>query len=31
VAAVYTERAKAIRIIRTVVIRMTTWLDYVIR
>jgi hypothetical protein len=30
VAAVYTERAQAIRIIRQVVIRMTTWLNYVI-
>jgi len=29
VAAVYTERVKAIRIIRKVVIRMTTWLNYV--
>jgi RND family efflux transporter MFP subunit len=29
-AAVYTERVKAIRIIRKVVIRMTTWLNYVI-
>ena len=28
-AAVYTERAKAIRIVRKVVIRMTTWLNYV--
>ncbi|MBW2288627.1 MAG: HlyD family secretion protein [Deltaproteobacteria bacterium] len=30
VAAVYTDRAQAIRIIRKVVIRMTTWLNYVI-
>jgi multidrug resistance efflux pump len=30
VAAVYTERGKAIRIIRKVVIRMTTWLNYII-
>jgi len=30
VAAVYTDRATAIRIIRKVVIRMTTWLNYVI-
>ena len=30
VAAVYTERAQAIRIIRKVVIRMTTWLNYLI-
>jgi hypothetical protein len=30
VAAVYTDRAQAIRIIRQVVIRMTTWLNYVI-
>ena len=30
VAAVYTERWKAIRIVRKVVIRMTTWLNYVI-
>jgi len=30
VAAIYTERAQAIRIIRKVVIRMTTWLNYVI-
>jgi multidrug resistance efflux pump len=30
VAAVYTERGKAIRIIRRVVIRMTTWLNYII-
>jgi len=30
VAAVYTERVKAIRIIRKVVIRMTTWLNYVV-
>ena len=28
-AAVYSERAKAIRIIRKVVIRMTSWLNYV--
>jgi multidrug resistance efflux pump len=30
VAAIYTSRATAIRIIRKVVIRMTTWLNYVI-
>jgi len=30
VAAVYTERWKVIRIVRKVVIRMTTWLNYVI-
>ena len=30
VAAVYTDRGKAIRIVRKVVIRMTTWLNYVI-
>ena len=30
VAAVYTDCARAIRIIREVVIRMTTWLNYVI-
>jgi len=30
VAAIYTERAQAIRIIRKVVIRMTAWLNYVI-
>jgi hypothetical protein len=30
VAAIYTERAQAIRIIRKVVIRMTTWLNYLI-
>jgi hypothetical protein len=30
VAAVYTDRAQAIQIIRKVVIRMTTWLNYVI-
>jgi hypothetical protein len=31
VAAVYTERARAIRIVRKVIIRMTTWLNYVMR
>lgn len=30
VAAIYTDRGKAIRIVRKVVIRMTTWLNYVI-
>ena len=30
VAAVYTERAAAMRIIRQVVIRTTIWLNYVI-
>jgi hypothetical protein len=27
-AAIYTDRAAAIRIVRKVVIRMTTWLNY---
>jgi hypothetical protein len=30
VAAVYTDRGKAIRVVRKVVIRMTTWLNYVV-
>ena len=29
VAAVYTDRAKAIRIVRKVVVRMTSWLNYI--
>jgi multidrug resistance efflux pump len=30
VAAIYTERAKAIRIVRKVMVRMTTWLNYIV-
>jgi hypothetical protein len=29
VAAVYTDRAQAIRIVRKVVIRMNSWLNYI--
>ncbi len=30
VAAVYTERGRVIRIVRRVVIRMNTWLNYIV-